>query len=126
MERTRFIEHRGVPILLLDFSSVMNEQAALAAIAEAKAAVGGQPRDSLLTLTNVAGSHFDSTVVAALRDLVEHNRPFVRASAVVGLTGLMRVVFTTMVHLTGRNIRAFDQLDEAKEYLASFDGGTVP
>lgn len=119
MARTHFIEHRGVRILLLDFSHVMDEQLALGAIAEAKAVVADQEHGSVLTLTNVEGSHFDSTVVTALRDLAEHNRPFVRAAAVVGLSGLMRVVFTTLIHLTGRNIRAFDGIDEAKDYLAA-------
>jgi hypothetical protein len=33
------------------------------------------------------------------------------------MSGLMRVVYTTLLHLTGRNLRAFDDLDEAKEYL---------
>jgi hypothetical protein len=126
MQRTYFIEHRGVPILLLDFSHVMNDQAALDTIAEAKHVVAGQPRSSLLTLTNVEGSHFDSKVVGALRDLVEHNRPFVRAAAVVGLSGLMRVVFSTLVHLTGRSIRAFDRMEDAKEYLAALDQSTRP
>ena len=75
MERTHFIEHGGVRILLLDFSHVMDEQLALGIIAQAKSVVATQAEGSLLTLTNVEGSHFDSTVVAALRDLVEHNRP---------------------------------------------------
>lgn len=119
MDRTHFIEHRGVRILLLDFSHVMDEQLALGIIAHAKSVVAAQPEGSLLTLTNVEGSHFDSTVVAALRDLVEHNRPYVRVGAVVGLSGLMRVVFTTLVRLTGRNIRAFDSIDDAKEYLTT-------
>ena len=121
MDRTHFIEHRGVRILLLDFSHVMNDEVALGAIMEAKSVVAAQPRGSLLTLTNVEGSHFDSAIIAALRDLAEHNRPYVRAGAVVGLSGLMRVVFTTLVHLTGRDLRAFDQMEDAKEYLAGFD-----
>lgn len=119
VERTYFIEHRGARILLLDFSHVMDEQVAMATIGEARRIVAGQPHGSLLTLTNVEGSHFDSNIVGALRELVEHNRPFVRAGAVVGLSGLMRVVFSTLVHLTGRNIRAFDQVEEAKDYLAA-------
>lgn len=119
MDRAGFIEHRGVRILLLDFSRVMDSDTALAAIAQAKRVIALQPHDSLLTLTNVEGSHFDSTVVTALRELVEHNRPYVRAGAVVGLSGLMRVVFSTLIRLTGRNIRAFDDLDAAKDYLAT-------
>jgi hypothetical protein len=119
VDRTCFIEHRGARILMLDYSHVMDEQVALAAIARTKEIVAAEPPNSLLTLTNVEGSHFDSTIVAALRELVEHNRPYVRAGAVVGLSGLMRVVFSTLVHLTGRNIRAFDQMEEAKDYLAA-------
>ena len=118
-QRTYFIEHRGVRILLLDFSRVMDSDMALRTIAQAKEVVAGQPHDSLLTLTTVEGSHFDSSIVTALRDLAEHNRPYVRAAAVVGLSGLMRVVFSTLVHLTGRNMRAFDRMEDARDYLAS-------
>lgn len=119
MPRTQFIEHRGQRILLLDFSHLETTPDALAAIAEAKRVVAAQPKQgNLLTLTHVTGSHFDTEVVKALRDLVEHNKPWVRAGAVVGLSGLMRVVFTTLIHLTGRNLKAFDDLESAKSYLA--------
>ena len=118
MPRTRFIEHHGRKILLLDFSSIGDPQLALDAIAEARAIVARQqPDGSLLTLTNVTDSHFDSGVLKAIRVLVEHNRPYVRAGAVVGLSGLMKVVYNTLVHLTGRNLRSFDDLESAKAYL---------
>jgi hypothetical protein len=116
--RTRFIELAGCRILLLDFSGISEPQQALDAIAEARAVVAQQrPDGSLLTLTDVAGSHFDSGVLKAIRELAEHNRPYVRAGAVVGLTGLMRVVYNTLIHLTGRNLRSFDDLESAREYL---------
>ena len=83
MPRTRFIEHEGRKILLLDFSSIGDPQLALDAIAEARAIIARQqPDGSLLTLTNVTGSHFDSGVLRAIRELAEHNRPYVRAGAV--------------------------------------------
>lgn len=119
MDRVRFIEHAGVRVLLLDYTNVMDSAQALAIIADTKRMVAEQPRASLLTLTDVTGSHFDSSIVSALRELVEHNRPYVRAGAVVGLTGLMRVIFTTLVHLTGRNIRALETREEALEYLTA-------
>jgi len=118
MPRTRFIEHAGRKILLLDFTRIADTQTALDAIAEARAVVARQqPDGSLLTLTHVEGAHFDSGVLKAIRELAEHNRPYVRAAAVVGLSGLTKVVFNTMVHLTGRNLRAFEDLDAAKAYL---------
>ena len=118
MTRTRFIEHAGQRILLLDFTNIHDAQTAMAAIGEAREIVAQQPPASVLTLTHVTGSHFDSGVLKAIRELVEHNRPYVRAGAVVGLAGLMKVVFNTLLHLTGRNIKAFDDLGAAKDYLA--------
>jgi HEAT repeat protein len=119
MPRTRFIEHQGVPILYLDFSRISEPATALEAIAEARTVVAQQAPESVRTLTDVTESHFDTTIVKALRELVEHNRPYVKAGAVVGLSGLMRVVYSTLVHLTGRNLRAFDDLEAAKTYLAA-------
>jgi hypothetical protein len=120
MGRTQFIEHEGRQIVYLDFSGITDPGQAVAAAEEAKGFFARQPRQqTLLTLTNVKGSHFDTQVVKAMRELVEHNKAYVRAGAVVGLTGLMRVVYTTLLHLTGRNIRAFETLDEAKEFLVS-------
>ncbi|HEU4698833.1 MAG TPA: hypothetical protein VFS40_06625 [Gemmatimonadales bacterium] len=124
MGRTNTIEHQGKQIVYLDFTGVTDPGAAIAAIAEAKAWFARQPkRQELLTLTNVSGSHFDTHVVKAMRELAEHNRPYVRGGAVVGLSGLMRVVYTTLLHLTGRNIKAFDSVEEAKDYLATLPGG---
>ena len=116
--RTRFIEHAGRKILLLDFSNITDPQLALDAIAEARATVARQqPDESLLTLTDVTGSRFDSGVLKAIRELAEHNRPYVRAGAVVGLDGLLKVVYNTLVLLTGRDLRSFDDAASAKAYL---------
>ena len=120
IRRTRFIEHAGRRILLLDFSGIVDAETAHAAIAEARAVVGREPADQcLLTLPNVTGAHFDSGVLKAIRELAEHNRPYVRAGAVVGLAGLMKVVYNTLIHLTGRNIKPFDDVDSAKTYLVA-------
>lgn len=120
MPRTRFIEHAGRKILLLDFSGIADPQAAYDAISEARDIVArNAPDGSLLTLTLVKDSHFDSGVLKAIRELAEHNKPYVRAGAVVGLAGLMKVVFNTLIHLTGRNIKSFDDADAAKAYLVA-------
>jgi glyoxylate carboligase len=120
MGRTGFVEHKGKQIVYLDFTGFTDAEQAIAAVDEARAFFAAQPRQQTLrTLTNVKDSHFDTTVVKALRELVEHNKPYVKAGAVVGLSGLMRVVYTTLLHLTGRNLRAFDTVEEAKDFLAT-------
>ena len=49
--------------------------------------------------------------------LAVNNRPYVIAGAVVGLSGLQKVVYTTVMRFSKRNIPAFDDIEAAKDWL---------
>lgn len=119
MERIRIITYRDRQIAYLDFSDVRNTEQGLAAIEEARRLIQTQPERSVLTLTNVEGAHFDAEILSDLREMVSQNRRFVVAGAVVGLKGLQRVAYTAMMRITGRNIKAFEDQEKAKEWLIS-------
>jgi hypothetical protein len=113
--RARIIEHG---IVLQDFSGIGSVPEALAAIAEARTFMAARAPDrSTLLLTDVTGSTFTQEVVDALRGLAEHHRPYVKASAIVGLTAIMRVVYRMLVAITRRDIKLFESREEAVEYL---------
>jgi hypothetical protein len=118
MDRTGFIEHAGRRIVFMNFAAVNDLAEALAIIDEAQRFIAAQPRDgSLLTLVDVVGSRFDENVVQALKKLAAHNRPWVLAGAVVGMTPLQRVVYRIVNTFTGRRLAAFETHEEAKEWL---------
>lgn len=119
MARTNFIEHKGVRIAFLDFSNVTSAEEALAAIEEAGRFVQSQPLRSVRTLTYVAGSRFNGDVLEAVKRLAVNNRPYVIAGAVVGLSGLLTVVYTTVMRFSKRNIPAFGSLEAAKDWLVT-------
>lgn len=119
MERLRFIEHAGRRILYFDFRDVRDPSELLPLLDRAKAIVAAEPPLSVLTLTNVAGVHFNTTGVAAFKAMVEHNRPYIKASAVVGMSGLTRVVYVAVVRLARRQIPTFDDEQSAKEWLVT-------
>jgi hypothetical protein len=114
--RIRIIEHG---IVLLDFSNVKEPDAELHRSAEAKAIIASQPRGQARVLTDVTGSNFNQRSIESLKDLVQHNRPYVKASALVGLSALTRVIFRAVLTLTGRDIRVFETRKEAIAYLLS-------
>jgi hypothetical protein len=116
-ERVRFVEHQGKRILYHDFTNLVKPDEALAAIQLARTTVRQQPQGSLLTLTHVTGSRFNHDVVEALKELTSGNAPFVRAGAIVGMSGLQRVVYVALTQFTGRRLPTFDTLDEAKDHL---------
>jgi hypothetical protein len=122
MDRTRFIDHRGQRILFLDYTSLGTDADELRTeITRTKEMIVTQPPASVLALTDVRGSRITPANVRAVQDLVQFNAPFVRWSAVVvGLTGVYLTGFRAIQALSRRrNMSAFNDLFEAKEWLVS-------
>jgi PAS domain S-box-containing protein len=117
--RTYFIEHEGHRILFTNAAGIKDADVALTAIAEQMAVFDTQPKGSLLTLTYIKDSVFTPAVIEALQNSTRHNAPYVKAAAVVGLSGLQRVAFTAVKLFTGRAFQVFDELEEAKRWLAA-------
>ena len=117
-KRVHFITHNGVKILFIDWSSATPAEV-LEAINDARTIIAEQPAASVRTLTYVQHARMDRTVTESLKDYVAHNKPYVLAGAVVGLNDLKMIVFNTVNRVTGRNLRAMDSLDAAKNWLAS-------
>lgn len=117
--RTRMIEHRGKQIMLLDYSDIMDTSEALAEIEKTKALIAQQPLNTVLTLTYVRGSRYTAPVIDAMKELVAHNRPFVKAAVVVGMNTLHRIIYRAVITFSRRNIQVFEDLEEAKDWLVS-------
>ena len=121
MERTRFVEHRGKRILLLDYSGMREPQEAIAEIRHSMSVVAQQPPRSLRVLTNVRDARYNTAVLQALKELAAHNEPFVKASAIVGMSGLHRIAYQAVLLFSRRKIHAFDSEPEALDWLVAQD-----
>ncbi|MDX1570293.1 MAG: hypothetical protein R3200_07390 [Xanthomonadales bacterium] len=118
MARTRFIEHKGHKIVFMDFARIESIEAGVQYAKEAQEFVAAQPKKKhLLTLVDVSDSPFNRQITDALSKLSSHNKPYVIANATVGVTGLKGTLLKTISRLTGRNLKAFDDVDEAKDWL---------
>lgn len=122
MERTRFIEHKGKRILLLDYAGVRDPDEALREVAHSKQVVAQQPPGSLLVMTLVRDARYNAAVLQAMKDLAAHNAPYVKHSAVVGMSGLHRIAYQAVMVFSKRSIKTFDQEAEALDWLVEQDG----
>ena len=122
-ERVRFIEHG---IILIDLSGISEPDKELHHSEFARRLVATQPLGQALVLTDVTGSKASEAAIDALKKLAAHNKPFVRASALVGLSPITRVIFRAVVALTRRDIRPFATREEAIAYLRSHKPADVP
>ena len=116
-ERVRFITHREKEILFLDFSNTLPHEV-LQTIEDAKRVISARPERSLLTLTDVTNARFNEAVGDGLKQFTAHNKPYVKAGAVVGVTGLKRIIFSAVIAFSRRNIETFDDIEQAKRWLA--------
>jgi hypothetical protein len=119
MERTRFIEHQGHRILLLDYAGIRDPDEALRSIARSRELVARQPPGSLLVMTVVRDARYNAAVLQGMKELAAHNAPYVRASAVVGMSGLHRIAYQAVILFSKRNIKVFDHEAEALDWLVS-------
>ncbi len=118
MERVQFIRHNGRDILFLDFSECKAGEVILV-IDKATPVIAGQPEKSLLTLSDVSNARFDDSVTQRMKEFTAHNKPFVKAAAVVGITGLKKILFEAVMMFSKRKIHAFETVEQAKDWLAA-------
>jgi len=118
MDRVQFIQHKGKKILHLNFADCTPDEV-LQVIEISKAAIRTQSPQSVHTLTDVTNTAFNSKVSEAMKEFVIHNKPYVIAAAVVGVTGLKQIIYNAIMRFSGRKLTAFDTLAEAKDWLAA-------
>jgi hypothetical protein len=117
MPGASLIEVEGVRILHLDFSGCTLEEAP-GLLEVCGKLVRSQPLGSALTLSDFTNARFDSEISSSLRVYTRDNKPFVHFAAVVGVSGLKRVIYRAVLLFTGRtNIVLCDSLEQGKLVL---------
>ncbi len=117
MDRLTWSTLAGRPFFRLDLSGFQRPADALPHLVHAKIPAEHQQPKRVLTLADVTNSPFDNAVKDALRDVLDHNRPYVLAAALLGVTGLKKVMYTALMRITGRNSRPFENEAEAVAWL---------
>ena len=118
MGEAKFIDHAGKKILLIDIAHCEPEDVSRV-FNEGKALIEGEKAGSVLTLTNVDGTQVTASVRKVVMEFVVQNAAYVKAGAVVGLDRVRATEFMAIVKFSGRNLKAFSELEKAKEWLAA-------
>jgi hypothetical protein len=113
------ITHKGKEILYVDLSESKTEERSLQLLEETKDAYL-KAKGKLLVLVNSEGAYINTTVSNKMK---EYGRMYFKdraeKRAFVGVKGLKKIILKTYTSIIGGNIRLFDDLEEAKDYLVS-------
>ena len=117
-DRLRFIKHDGCSILYADFSDLSDADDMLALLGRASEVISQHPPHSVLTLANVRNLKFNKSAVGAFKSMAERNAPFVKASAIVGMSAVHKMIYRQLVKHAEQAIPPFDDEVAALDWLA--------
>jgi len=119
MDRAKFVTHKGRQIYIMDGTNATVEE--MDQVIEAcERDVRCQPENSVFTLIIAGGSSFSGETISKLKELARGNTPYVKASAIVGITGIHKVVLSAVAMFSKRRFYLYDTLDEAMDFLAGY------
>ena len=103
MERVEEFTQDGKNFIYIDFSGLKSDIDFTEIIKGVKMSVASYPERSLYTITNIENVRFDTNTKEIVAKYMEHNKPYVRCGAVVGLDGIKKMLVQTVMKLSGRS-----------------------
>jgi hypothetical protein len=113
------INHKGKKIYCLDITGLQykDKDKIRDYIEAARPVIRLHEEKSVLHITNVSNTGFNSDISNMMRDYASHNTPYIKASALVGVTGLQKIIYQAIKTFTGRDFYLANSVEEAKEWL---------
>jgi len=116
--KSQWIEHNGKKIFYQDFSKLFfNSSAVGAELEEVQKIVKAEPKDSVLVLTDLRDTNVGSDLLPAMNAASVATKEYVRKTAVLGVTGVKRKLADLLTALTGQQLKYFDDVETAKNWL---------
>jgi hypothetical protein len=121
MDQVRFITHRGKQILLMDVTSSGAEKV-IERLTEVQRIVTAQPRNSVLTLSDLTGAEFSRAAFTRMKEVAVFDKPYVKRAALVGAQSLPKVFYEALKTFSQREFRRFKTREEAMDWLVKEEG----
>jgi hypothetical protein len=118
----QFIEYKGQSIYYVDYSNIKTNEEFMAVIKQSNSfreKVKTQGRKNLLMLVDVSGSFVYGDVLTEIKKAGKITKEMTLKEAVVGISGGKKILLKIVQSFTNMNLKVFDTLDEAKEWLIS-------
>ena len=117
MQKPAFITVNGRQILVEDFTNARPGEEFELQLKTAHEMIASQPAKSVLAVFDATGSTFNVDILSKMKEFTSSNTPYVKAAAVVGITGLLEVALSTISKFTGREFHPFKTRQEAIDWL---------
>jgi spore coat protein CotF len=116
--RSNWIEYKGKKIFFQDFSqNFYNSAAVKEELNEVQKVVIAEPLNSLLVISDLRDTEIAGDLLTAMNAASRATKANIRKTAVLGVTGVKRQLGDLLTKLTGQQLKYFDDIDSAKNWL---------
>ena len=119
-ERLESITHKGYRIVVEDYRG-MRDEALIDQLQQNRADIvdiwkreGSHP---LLIMADITGAILSPTVIKEIKSHAQKLSPYAKATAVVGIVGILKVLFDAVKKFSASNLVAFEGRERAKDWL---------
>jgi high-affinity nickel permease len=116
--RIYYLEHKGKKILYSDFSGLFFEDASKM-LQELGEVIKKEPPGSILSLFNYEDVHFSVNMLSAFNKATPEHTKYFKASASIGIKGLVKAMFDTAIKLAKQENKVFSDKGQALDWLAT-------
>jgi len=118
MSRIEEFEQDGKNFIYFDLSWFKTNDEFTRLIEESKPIVEKHAERSLYTITNIESVKFDTKTKKIVAEWMEHNKPYVRYGAVIGMDSIKKIMVNAIFALSGRkNMISSSTKEEAVAWL---------
>jgi methyl-accepting chemotaxis protein len=115
-DRIMAYRHNGIEIIVADLSG-LGQTDFIGLLHEVQTKIATYPRYSVLVLGDISGVRYDQEILQNVKQFVQANTPYVKASAIVGASGMAQLAMNMVARIVGRSLHGFSTRDEALEWL---------
>jgi hypothetical protein len=118
----QFVEYKGKEIYYIDYSGIKTNDDFLSVIRQTNSfreKVKSEGKRNLLMLVDITGSFVYGDVLTEIKKAGKMTKEITSKEAVVGITGGKKILLNIVKSFTNMNVKVFDTLEDAKEWLAN-------
>jgi hypothetical protein len=118
----QFIEYKGKTIYYVDYSNIKTNDEFISVIKQSNSfreKIKSEGKKNLLMLVDVSGSFVYGDVLTEIKKAGKITKEMTLKEAVVGISGGKKILLKIVQSFTNMNLKVFDSIDEAKEWLVN-------
>lgn len=119
--KSGWIDYSGKKIFFADYSHFTDFEAFKAEVDAVTGITIKEPKKSVLLLVDVTDTIGESEMVNYLKESAGADDENMKKVAVVGVSGYRRIFLRAVIQFTSLDVKTFDTLDAAKDWLVQED-----